>query len=904
MTPAQPLHTDVLAAGGLALSRYLATGSGADLAEAVGCVRALPEGLPDRSTLAAGMVFVLVRLTRFDDLSPMEPVGELLAIADRHPPGGTRWPSTRRAAFAGSLMLDVAHGRCDPHVALARLGGPREPAPGTDADPADVLTSMARKSIGYAAALRDGDIAALREVPDIDAMLTGHDIDHPMLGPVQSMLRAMRDVVVANEAGDAAGRSAAMARARTAADTMPPGSDLRRVVDESFAALDVMEQVVAGGSPTPEQVDSLRRTADGSMFDDQRILGRLGADMAEVALGSDISRERMDRAVRGIRDVLAELPDDHPLTSFALFTLGLALMRRYEVFREAADLVEMADVLDTTRALASSPGGKLWSQTSQMLAYVTDQRGGDPAVGRDLAVTGLRGFAWSVLLQTDVAAAATAAREAASEAMETALRCLRDDAVAQAVTALDAGRGLTLFAATEIRDVAARLDAIGRADLADQWRAATARTGERVPLTLRQDVLTALAESDSARLLDPPGIDDIQAALATLDADALVYLTPSRNMQHGMAVVVPAQGSPGWMMLPDLMLDGNPDVDRYLDVMAARSASDEVRDFKRPTARDLRANLDRICGWAWRTAIGPVLHLVAGRTPVTDRRPRRLVLVPMGDLARVPWHAARNPDSGAYAIETAAFSYAASARMLCESARRDPVPLSSLGLVVGDPDAGDAVPDLPAARAEAYAVRQVFYNAARYVGRRPDGSVGPAGAGRRAEVVSWLTSRRPTAGALLHLACHGVSQSGAGSYLLLAGGETLTAEELVGLLADHPDRNIGLVVLAACRSGVSTHGYDEAYSLGTTFVAAGVRTVLSTQWSIPDQATSLLMFMFHHYLRAERRPAWDALRRAQTWMLDPDREPPASMPPPLREQLHTTRPEDVLAWAGFVHLGQ
>ena len=90
----------------------------------------------------------------------------------------------------------------------------------------------------------------------------------------------------------------------------------------------------------------------------------------------------------------------------------------------------------------------------------------------------------------------------------------------------------------------------------------------------------------------------------------------------------------------------------------------------------------------------------------------------------------------------------------------------------------------------------------------------------------------------------------------------------------------------------------------TTFVAAGVRTVLSTQWSIPDQATSLLMFMFHHYLRAEHRPAWDALRRAQTWMLDLDREPPASMPAPLREQLHTTRPEDVLEWAGFVHLGQ
>jgi CHAT domain-containing protein len=113
-----------------------------------------------------------------------------------------------------------------------------------------------------------------------------------------------------------------------------------------------------------------------------------------------------------------------------------------------------------------------------------------------------------------------------------------------------------------------------------------------------------------------------------------------------------------------------------------------------------------------------------------------------------------------------------------------------------------------------------------------------------------------------------------------------------------------MVVLAACRTGVSTLGYDEAYSLGTTFLAAGVRTVLSTQWSIPDRATSLLMFMFHHYLRSLRLPAWEALRRAQIWMLDPRREAPASMPAPLLEQLRTTRPEDVLAWAGFVHLGQ
>lgn len=895
------MSAEALASGGLALSRYLTSGSLADLAVAVRCVRALPDGAPDRSTLAAGLVMALVRLTRVDDVACMEPMTELIGIADRHPPPGDRWAAARREGRAGALMFDVAHGRRDPRSALAELGDVDAPL-----DPADVMTGMARHAIRYAVALQSGDLAGLRDLPDMAAVLAGQQLSHPMMAPLQAALNAMRDFAVANEAGDERGRQAAMARVRAAVDGLPPDSDIRRTVDQAFATFDTMDRISAGELPTAGQLAAMRGHAGAAMFDDQRILGLLAAGVAEAGLGAEVPRDRMDSAVAAVRDVVGALPDGHQLTAFAVLTLSMTLMRRYEVFREIDDLAEMADLLETVRVASAAPGEKLWTQAGQMLSFVTDQIG-DPAVARDLLVTSLRGYAWNVLLQTDVAAAATAAREAAAEAMDAAERCLLDDAVAQAVTALDAGRGLTLFAATEIRDVTGRLESIGRADLADRWRAATADGAPRLPLDLRRTVLEALAGSDSARLIDPPGVDDIQAALATLDADALVYLVPSRKMRHGAAVVVPVCGAPTWLVLPDLMLGGGHDVDLYLTALAARSASD--RDFPAPptTAGDLRANLDPVCAWAGRTVIGPVLDLVARRAPAPGHRPPRVVLVPMGDLARVPWHAARLPADGRHAVETVAFSYAASARMLCESARRAPVPLSALGLIVGDPDAGGGTADLTAARAEAFAVRQAFYRGARYVGRRPDGTPGPAGAGRRAEIVDWLTSRKPTAGALLHLACHGVTRSDAddaSSYLLLADGETLTAEELIGLLADHPDRGIALVVLAACRSGVSTRGYDEAYSLGTTFVAAGARTVLSTQWSIPDGATSLLMFMFHHYLRAEHHPAWDALRRAQKWMLDPGRRPPESMPAQLREHLRTSTPADVLAWAGFVHFGQ
>jgi CHAT domain-containing protein len=302
----------------------------------------------------------------------------------------------------------------------------------------------------------------------------------------------------------------------------------------------------------------------------------------------------------------------------------------------------------------------------------------------------------------------------------------------------------------------------------------------------------------------------------------------------------------------------------------------------------------------------PLVERYLPRLPAHPDRPPRIVLVPMGDLARVPWQAARRPD-GRYAIELIAVSQAASARMLVRSATLPAVPLGPAGLVVGDPDTREAAGALPAARLEAYAIRQTFYRGARYLGRRPDGSPSRSGPGTAAEVRAWLTNPGPAAGGLLHLACHGFVQEGgarATAYLLLAGGDRLTAEELVALLARTPERAVGLVVLAACRTGLSLNGYDEAYSLGTAFLAGGVRTVLSSQWSVPDSATSVLMFMVHRRLRAGGRAPWAALRDAQLWMLDPAREVPADMPGPLRRQLAGVELGAVQAWAAFLHWGQ
>jgi CHAT domain len=152
-----------------------------------------------------------------------------------------------------------------------------------------------------------------------------------------------------------------------------------------------------------------------------------------------------------------------------------------------------------------------------------------------------------------------------------------------------------------------------------------------------------------------------------------------------------------------------------------------------------------------------------------------------------------------------------SARLLCESAWLKPVPLTGPGLIVGDPDTHDLdVAYLPLARLEAAAIRDAFYADATYVGRRPDGSTAPDGVGDPAEVLTWLAD--PAGGSMMHLACHAGVLAGASddsSYLLLADGRRLSAEEMVRALSARKGRDLALALLAACSSGESRAGMTK-----------------------------------------------------------------------------------------------
>ena len=545
-----------------------------------------------------------------------------------------------------------------------------------------------------------------------------------------------------------------------------------------------------------------------------------------------------------------------------LMMLGNALMARFLDGGARDDLAAATSHLEDARSLIDSVSHSAWPDVARALgkAYLA---AGRTTEGVEVGLDGLRGHAWSTLLQPDLGDAQHAARDAVGFASEVARAALRAGMGDAAVTALESGRALLLFASLETKDLRSRLVAVGREDLAEEWSRFAGVPVEGLPADLRRRLIAALAGFDvhadgsirggGGDRLTPPGLPRIRAALSRLGCDALIYLLPGNGAEPGRAVMVPATDEITWLALPDLTTE-----------QARRQVGDNGRGFREVDAAHTVE--DDVGAWAWRVAVEPVLrHLF------DDGAQAQVVLVPFGELSLIPWHAARSADRTVHAVDRVRFSYAPSARLLCDVAERPPVPPGGGGLVLGDPDPGRAEDDLPAARAEALAVARVFYHDATYMGRLADDSPAEL-AGTKAELLAWIDD--PDGGVVAHFACHGVTRPG-DAYLLLAGGDRLRADELVEALPDKAGRTFSLAVLAACRTGEPVRGYDEAFSLGSAFLTAGFRSVISTLWSVPDESTSVLMFMFHHFLQVGASdPATPCTpRRCGRCMTGPRRSP-------------------------------
>ena len=81
-------------------------------------------------------------------------------------------------------------------------------------------------------------------------------------------------------------------------------------------------------------------------------------------------------------------------------------------------------------------------------------------------------------------------------------------------------------------------------------------------------------------------------------------------------------------------------------------------------------------------------------------------------------------------------------------------------------------------------------------------------------------------------------------------------------------RGVDLAVLSACETGLGkVAGGEGMLGLQRALQVSGARTVVASLWSVPDEATRVLMERFYANLWEKRMTKLDALVEAQRWML-------------------------------------
>ncbi|MEV2226988.1 CHAT domain-containing protein [Streptomyces phaeochromogenes] len=559
----------------------------------------------------------------------------------------------------------------------------------------------------------------------------------------------------------------------------------------------------------------------------------------------------------------------------------------------------------------------------------------DLAESRSIGVRILRENARQVLLQEGTADALFSARDAGREALEVAHWAIADRAWDAAVQALESGRALVLHSAHVHRDTSARLRAMGRGDLAESWNSHVRDTGLlRVPEYVAGDpgadltvpsgltgVVMDLLEADGALdgLVTPPRVADISNALAAVSSQALVYLLPPGpgpaaegsppGFSGGGALVLTATGRASWVPFPGTAAAGSPALDRYRAALRVWSSS--AGGAANPAGNEQWARaLSEMCDWASRTILKPVLAELDRHCPPRPDGRARTVLIPMDDLAAVPWAAVPVGRPDVLAIDRLVISYAPSARQfIAAAARPRPVPNEQALLVNGLTG--------PAAAWTATALLHggLYPRATVLNVRNEDGEQQKIGA-------SLLTEISIGAGwTMIDIAAH-LAQDLAEPWrsCIHLGEERLRVDQIANTVIRAPSlvdtagqANPGgvCVSLACCTSNLSDRYPDEGFTVAGAFLSAGASTVLGSLWPSQNAATAFVMLMFHHFMGRGHEPS-EALRRAQQWMRRPDRRIPESLPRTTANRLATQleRISGVIAldspshWAGAVHLGR
>jgi tetratricopeptide (TPR) repeat protein len=928
----------VVTLGNFLVARGQATGTAADLATAVPwllqAAAKVPADDPEWTEITqtlAGSMGILANLAM--DVNHLDQaIGLLTRASGRADPDAGRAALTRGAL--GALLTQRAWftaSKDDLNDGIAHL------AASYDMSPAGHPYRLAA-GLNLAAALLTRFLE-LGQAEDVDAARFYLNLADWMAGPAGDEVRSLvadADMIIAGNRGllglvdglrgDAGALDEAIMDLRRALAMLPVSHPHHSRLRSDLGLALALRGLSGTGSPA-DAIEAGRELGavvaalpGGHMMRPLAVL-RTGGVLAGAAIVT--GNQRLLRETIGYLDTaLGELdPRFGGRFRFAAL-LGAAAVALNQRSHDPADLDRAITWLEQARRdLDDHPAHPQYANCLSNLAQAYRARG-DAGPARAAGFAALRGRARELMLQSGTARSLDFARAAAAEAARVAAWCLQDADAGAAIEALEMGRGLILYAATSVAGLPDLLAAAGHGELARSWRDAAAgsetpwdaemagaahlpgllygTTGLNVPDDLRARVFAALAGSAvEQRLLAPPSPAALAAALGETGTDAIVYLLGAAGDRPGCAVIVPTANladaaGPEEIQLPLLCGEADGLVQTYTAAYAGRETD----------AGRFRQALADLCDWAWPAVMRPIIDL-AGSWRLG--RPPRLVLIPAGILSLVPWHAARSSSARSgpvrLAISEAVISYAASGRQFLDVTRRLPLPLTASPVIVSDPTR-----DLPDAPLEARAIFEHCYPAGRYLGSTEPGWDRPSdGPGTPGEVLGQLPAADRSGASLLHLGCHGmvVGSAPGRSHLVLAEGEELRVDAILQQARGRPVTAAGgLVTLAACNSDLAISEYDEALTPATAFLAAGAVTVVGARWHLLDTATSLLMFMFHHYLTGHAQPPRDALRLAQLWMLDRRRKAPPEMPAELARHATRAMCADPTAWAGFVHQGR
>lgn len=578
------------------------------------------------------------------------------------------------------------------------------------------------------------------------------------------------------------------------------------------------------------------------------------ADALSVLAGLNEDVEQSEKAIALARLALGGIaPGNVERLSYAS-SLAQALQRHGRITRDASPLREAEALLgQAAEAQRHRPAAVLLLTNRARVAEDLFALTEDEEDARRAADMGRESIAALQAQAIEGSLERANVEIAAQSAISAALMLLAIGDAGQAAELLERGRTARLTAeafAAQAEQSDTSTMAADRARLRARIRTARVEleqlAGDGIEPQQRRAAIAAGLEQDLAALKPliaattggVPDAADLRALAGRLDA-ALVYVFAHDGTAGAILVTADGFEAIALPLLADIRVrlhspggasgaSASRSPPGWFPAYRAAFGDDATAAGGRAWPAVLRSTLD----WLGEAFAAPLHGWLAGDT-------RRLLLLPVGELAALPLHAAV-VTGGTPLCATLACRYAPSAALLDLASRR-PKPQGGVAALA------DSMGDLPFSRLEAWSVT-------------PDALLGK-------DVTHGAISAALRQAARTHLAVHGEfdQENPLGSAFVAADEPVRLGDLLAGRIEVASGAT---VIAAACETGLfdTRVGASEQIGFAAALIAAGASEVLTTLWPIHDLSTALIMERASSLSLRDGVPFAQALDAAVDWL--------------------------------------